>query len=411
MNKKIISALAAFFISACLVSCTSQQQNDQDLNTAETSTAVSSAFDTESSIPEKILLSPDAVMSIGGHEVSDDEYKYYFAYAKYSIDNGDENYWKDDENGLKINDLKSQTYNYLYSLYTIYSLADKENISLDENDLNNIQKQFESVRDYYNASNIHLGMNFEAYLKNTCCTEKVYLETLKRSKIENKVISKLFEKDFRDKFFKDYIRVLYINIKPEIQYEYDENGNRTDRPAVFYQINPLLSYTEEEKSGIDKLNELSLSKNTEGLKSEIPVFMNIIKDRIEQGESFDSLIEKYSMKKDTPRNNDGTYQGYYINKTEMPDKFSDAAFTLSEDSISEIIESGENGWYIIERKPYDENYLEDYLISIYMSSPEYGYSDKYTEICSEAQKKMDTVFSEKYDNITYDYASINYNLN
>jgi len=409
MNRKLIYVFAFLCISVSLFSCSSTSVSNDNSQT-ETVSSSDVTLTEPVSENEDITLSPDAIMSIGGHEVSADEFKYYFAYAKYSIDNGDESYWKDDENGLKITDLKSQTYNYLFSLYTIYSLADKENISLDENDNASITSQLESVKNYYNASNIHLGMNFDDYLKNTCCTEKVYLETLKRSKLENKIISKLFEKDFREKYFNDYIRVLYINIRPEIQYEFDENGSKTDKPSVFYNINPLLEYTDDEKAEIAKLNEMSLSKNTEGLKSEIPVLMDIIKSRLSQGESFDTLIKKYSMDNETPLNDDGTYQGYYINKSSGSEKLYESALNLSENEISNITQTDNDGWYITERLPFDEYYLKEYLISIYMSNPEYGYSSKYQDICSEIQKTMDTVFSKKYDEITYDYASINYSL-
>jgi len=412
MNKKIVSALTFLCIPLCFFSCSNNStENNNSLTGSVSTSSYISTIPEETTIKEEKFLSPDAIINIDGHEVTADEFKYYFAYAKYSIDNGDDSYWENDDNNLKLNDLKSQTFNYLFSLYTIYSLADKENITLDENDFKSISSQLESVKEYYNASNIHLGMNFDDYLKNTCCTEDVYLETLKRSKLENKIISKLFENDFREKYFKDYIRILYINIRPEVQYDDDGNENKTDKPAVFYMTDPLLTYTDEEKAGIAKLNELSLAGNTEGLKSEIPLFMDIISTRLKEGDSLDALIKKYNMGSDTPLNDDGTYQGFYINRSDVSEKIYDTAFALSENEISDIIQTENDGWYIIKRMPFDEYFLKDYLISIYMSNPEYGYSEKYKDICSEVQKNMDTVFSEKYDEIKYDYASINYSLN
>lgn len=403
--KKSVIYIVSLVLSASIISgCSGINNTDSVTSSVPDKTSVSSMDNTENQIQpaDNITDLPDnVIMSIGGHNVSADEYKYYFAYARYSIDGGDEDYWKDDNSELKISDLKKQTYDYLYSLYTIYSLADQEAVALDSNDMKNIDDQYNAAEKYYNTSEINPDVTFDEYLKNTCCTKEVFRETLKRSKLEKKVISKLFESDFREKNFTDYIRVKYIYIDPQ---KADSDS------ADFFNSDPLLDYSDEELSSIEKINSAYKTRNKEALEEELSHLMNYIEEKIQSGESIDSFISKYNMDKDIPLNDDGSYQGYYIKNGDRSESFCETAFSLSEDQTSDIVKTENDGWYIIKREKFDENYLKDYLINIYMSNPDYGYTEKYTEIYSVVQKKMETIFSNSYNDISYDYASINYEL-
>ncbi len=404
-TKKIIAIISAVCLACVMTACNKNNDSSDSSSDGSVTQTPESSMTSES---DDLKLAADVIMRIGGHDVSVDEYKYYFSYAKFSIDGGDVTYWNDDEDGSKLSNLKQQTFDYLFSSYTVYSLADKNNVSLDDDDNKKIDAEILSTKNYYNAANSHLDITFDDYLKNTCCTEEVYRRTLERKELEYKIIAALYDKDYREKYFTDYIRVKYINVIPQVQFETDDSGSKTDKTTDFYTINPLLDYTDEEKAEIAKLNELSRANNADGIKAEIPVLMDIIAARLSAGESIDQLMEKYNMDKNVPLNYDGTIQGYYIDKTFMKNNFNDIAFALEENEISGILSGDDSQYFIIQRFAYDEAYLQDYLVELYMSDSDYTYADDYTREFTKVQNNMDVVYSDTYEDITIDYASINY---
>ena len=400
--KKVIAFISAICLACVMTAC------NKNNNSSDSEASVNETVESVTTSESDVKLADDVIMKIGGHDVSVDEYKYYFAYAKYSIDGGDKSYWDDDEDGSKLSNLKQQTFDYLFSAYTVYSLADQKNVSLNADDDKIIDEYFLATKNYYNAANSHLDITFDDYLKKTSCTEEVYRATLERKELEYKIIASLYDADYRENYFKDYIRVKYIDVIPEVQFETDDSGNKTETTTDFYTINPLLDYTDEEKAEIEKLNELSRANNADGIKAEIPNLMNIIAARLSAGESIDQLMEKYNMDKNVPLNYDGTIQGYYVDNTYMSNNFNDAAFALKENEISGIVSNDGTEYYIIQRLAYDEVYLQDYLVESYMADSDYGYADDYTANYTEVQNSMDVVYSDTYEQIKVDYASIDY---
>lgn len=404
--KKVIALISALCLSCTLTSCNKNNNSSDSVSDASSSGESSLEGNGDSSVDEN--LDDDVIMNIGGHDVSVDEYKYYFAYAKYSIDKGNKSYWDDDADKAKLGDIKQQTFNYIFKAYTIYSIADQNNVSLDEYDNKMIDTEISSTESYYNAANSHLNFTFDDYLKNTCCTEDVYRLTLEREQLEYKTIASLYDDDYKKNYFNDYIRVKYINVIPEVQFEKDDNGNKTENPADFYTLNPMLEYSDEEKAEIEKLNEMSRAKNSDGIKSEVPTLMNIIASRLSAGESMDQLMEKYNMDSNVLLNYDGSYQGYYVNKSYMNQPFNDAAFALKDDQTSGIVFNEGTGYYIIQKLAFDDRFLENYLYKSYLGDSDYTYTDDYSQLTADVQKTIKVVYNDWYDDITIDYASIDY---
>src|SRR5574344_2168113 len=136
--------------------------------------------------------------------------------------------------------------------------------------------------------------------------------------------------------------------------------------------------------------------------------MKIMSSRLSAGESMDQLMEKYNMDGKVLLNDDGSYQGYYIDKSYLNHECNDAAYALKDDQTSGIVFNESAGYYIIQKLAYDEQFLKEYLVKSYMSDTDYKYSDEYNQLTSDIQKTIKVVYNDEYDKITIDYASINY---
>ena len=282
--KKIIAFVLAVGLVSAFTGCnkssdsSSSETNDSSSSSVanETTSSDDSKSEDEELIDAKVVyqdFDDGILMNIGGFDVAEDEYKYYFAYAKSSMDNGDESYWDDDGNYAKINSLKEQTLNYLISSYTVYKLAAENNVELDASDWDKVNAEYEDSKVYYELIHEDEGKVFDDYLKEIYCTEEVYKESFARTILEYKVVAALYQQDFLDTHFKDYICAKTLLVKDTIEYETDADNNPTDTPKNFYEINSEYSYTDEEKAIIEKLNSYAQAKDEESLKNTLPEFI------------------------------------------------------------------------------------------------------------------------------------------
>ena len=188
-------------------------------------------------------------------------------------------------------------------------------------------------------------------------------------------------------------------VKNYFTYQTDEDGKKTTKPEKMYELIEGLTYTDEEKEMIDKINSFTENNDEEGLKAFVPEFMKMIEARLEAGDDFDTLMTKYNCDSSAPINSDGSYAGYYINGDVMPAEFTAAAYALEEGEYTkESVFS--NVYYIIKREPFDEEYLKNYLIYIYMGSDEYPYLQEYETLCRTIQKSLKVTLSNEFENIT-----------
>ena len=409
-TKKITAFILAFGIILSMSGCNNSKNSDSQSESSSSTDTTESSVSTSDTGSEELTyddLGDDIVMNIGGFDVSEDEYKYYFGYAKSFIDNGDQTYWDDDTDSSKLNDLKEQTFDYLFNTYTIYVLAKENNVELTADEKAEIDAEIDSTKLYYETK--YSDKNFDDYLKSIACTEETYRESLLRVKLEHKTVNALYEEDFRSNYLKDFIHVKYVLVDPIIQYELDENGEPTDIPLDFCTIKPDLTYTDEEIAIINKLNGYAKALDKENLKAATPELMNIIRARLDAGESIDTLIEKYNYNSSDQKDESGKCIGAYISADTMQQEFSDNAFALEVNQISAPFNSTGYGYYIVQRLPLDEEYLRDNIILMYMSNTSYPYASKYESLCKKTQETIKVVYDHKYDDIKADYA-ITYSL-
>lgn len=407
--KKITAILLAAGMSLSLYGCketeNSSSESDKQSSATDSQQSENDLTETEKKeIKEYKDLGDGIIMNIADHDITEDEYKYYFYFAKSNIDSGDESYWDDDEEGIKFENLKNQTFEYLFNSCTVYKIASDNSVTLDENDLAKVDKQYEDDVLYYNTVNSGNGKKFEDYLKTIHCSEEAYKEAYVRKELEHKTISALYEEDFIKNHYNDYICTKYILIKPDINYQPDADGNPSETPKNFYEYDDILSYTDKEKEIIEKLNSLAKAADGEGVINAIPELIDVIYERIADGESMDSLMAKYNMDVAAEKNDDGTYTGFYMDHESMPTAFNDIAFALEENEYSSealYLEGG--GYYIIQRIPFDS----DYLSALYMGDSQYDYAYDYQEVCSKAMDEVKVIFDTDYDKTVEDLMKSN----
>ena len=87
--------------------------------------------------------------------------------------------------------------------------------------------------------------------------------------------------------------------------------------------------------------------------------------------------------------------GYYINKdhTSYIAAYVDAAFALSENEISDLVESESYGWFILKRLPVDDEYVEANLDKMIIE-----YDDPtITQLYKDVSAAMEVTDSEYFD--------------
>ena len=402
-TKKIISLILALALSStafygCSKNKDSSSESESSVSETENSAEESSEESSETEEDEDpgytvSDLADGIVMNISGHDVTSDEYRYFFMYVKGCLDQGDETYWNDDESGEKLESLKDQTMSYLFNNAAIYKIAEINSIELDESDSARIDKKIADTEQYYSATND--GKKFDEYLKEIYCTPEVYRESYVNKYLEEKIVNELYGKDYRAKHFLNYIAVKYIQIRPVLITQDDFD--------VFIQTDSTLSYTDEEKAVIEKLNGIADKKDETALNEAVPELMEIIKNRLNEGESFDTLMKKYNMDYTFETKVNGEYAEKYINDYSMQSAFFNVANDLEEDETSDgSLYIDGSGFYIIKRVPFDEEYLREYLIPVFMGDDSYPYASDYSKLCRETTSIMEVTVDTDYESINLD---------
>lgn len=158
---------------------------------------------------------------------------------------------------------------------------------------------------------------------------------------------------------KDYIRAKHILVAFPEDIEKDENGNVV-----------------------------------EGAKAETLAKANLVLDKVNAGEDFDALIEKYGEDPGTASNPDG----YVFTKGQMVEPFEKAAYALEEGKTSGLVETP-FGYHIIKRLPMDEKSVlntEDYS---------YAIGDSVREIVTNAVKDSAVDYKKNYDSSVEKFVS------
>lgn len=84
------------------------------------------------------------VAVVNSHEISLNEYRYYFLSSKYAMDNGNDSYWNDDADGSKQRKLKNDALHALLETYAVQALAEEANLSLTKEEQAQIDSDVEN---------------------------------------------------------------------------------------------------------------------------------------------------------------------------------------------------------------------------------------------------------------------------
>lgn len=409
--KKILSAVMAmamlFSITACAKDENSENSDNADSTTIsdETSAEDSSSEESDDDSSEEDSSVADeteeaavkaedyfdstpvddmntVVMTINGNDITLEEYRYYFLNIKNTLDYGDNSYWdgsSEEEVQEKHDTLKEQVLTYLRNNYAVQAFAEKNNVSLTEEEEKNAEETFKKEKEEYMDLYSLDEKGWQDYMDSIFCTETLYINSSKRRDLEYKMIRELYEDEFMENEMSDYVMAKHILIGTT-DVEYDAKEIPEDA-------------TDEE---IEKINAENEKLKEEATKEKRAIAEEVL-EKAKNGDDFDELITEYNEDPGEIPDDDGKYEGYFFTTGEMVQEFEDAAFALGENEISDIVET-DYGYHIIKRVPVSEKYLDENIVDIIMTNSEYyeKYSTAAQEVIDEVEVEFNT---DVYDKI------------
>ena len=325
--KTFCLVLAVLFILTALAGCSRRRKGDAPIWTGE----------------KKV------VMTLGGYNVYRDFYRYLFLNTKFYFDNGDNSYWQEEGNDVtKVTDYVLDS---LKATYGMFTLADKYEITLSDEDEENIDAYIESSREGYSEEEI------QQTLDNSFLTEDMLRYVLEIQQLEYLVYSHIVS---------DTTGILKVDDDAVINAVNTEFVRATHILFTF-------ANEEEEKTALDSANA--------------------VLEKLKNGEDFETLKEEHSDDTDLKGNTDG----YYFTKGEFKNEFEDTAFSLNEGEISGVVKS-DVGYHIIKRLPIEEDYVNDHFEEL---RTQYK-TALYYKLVDEEAGKLTPEYKKEYTNIQLD---------
>jgi len=292
------------------------------------------------------------VMKIGEYNVKKDFYRYLFLNSKALADKGDAGYWEQD--GNNVEQIKSEVLTVLKEKYAMFTLADKYDITLSEEEKIEIQANIEDMKSQYASKD-----EFQKDLQNAYMTDELLQFTLEVEMLNTAVYNHIISES---------AGILKVDD------ETLEKALETD----FVAAKHILIKFDKDKAD-DKENKLKTAQDALA--------------RVKAGEDFDALIAEYS--KDT--NVSANKYGYYFTHGEFKNEFEYTAFKLNVGECSEIIETVD-GYHIVKRVDMDEKYVNNQFETLrrqYLTA-------KYYEMLNEVIDGLEYEYQGEYTNITLD---------
>ncbi len=291
-------------------------------------------------IPVKTLF------TVGSYDVSLFEYKYYYEYYKLNKDLGKDSYW--DEHKDEIGEVKELALEDIKLFYATLMLADELQLELTKEQKKDIDTMVSNLiasygsRDDFNAAMLESGLD-----------EALFRKMAEKDEYESLIYDCYFGKNGTNKFTFD-----------EVSSYAKENFAR------YKQIYMRLDY-----DGTTTNKDL----------------MESIVEQLKNGESFDTLMKKYSRDPDVSSYPDG----YYVhNESESFQK--EYVFALEENSLSEIVVD-DGGYYLFIRLPMGDDVSKN--IDNFRAEME---TEFYLNKLDETMAKQDIKFTEYYDKISFE---------
>ena len=244
---------------------------------------------------------PTVFMTIGGHDVTNDEYRYFYENVKLDFD--------DNSGDQAITDQAVKT---LVRHYAVYDLAKQYNIKFDKEMKAAVDATVTETIESFGGEEGYYAALSESFMTGDC-----YREILENEQLEMAVRTYLIDDATTD-------------------IPADDDAVDSDFAANFVRATHIL------------IAHTNGSTNEENRK-----FAQELRDRITNGEDFDTLMKEYGQ--DIGIN---YKHGYYMTHGLYDEKFESAAYSLEVGEISDVVESGA-GFHIVKRLPLETEYLYD----------------------------------------------------
>lgn len=417
LYKKIFASLLALtMVASIMTGCNNGDSSETDNSSTEQvdSSDTSSNSDTigdseeKNTVPDNLdytdEITDGVVLSINGHDIDVEEYRYYFLNIRQQYDNGNDSYWVGEEadvtdaNGntthqtaeenlrQKLTDVKEHALSVIINNYCVELLAKDKNIELTADELAEIEQNYNETKEAYESDESADYDTFEDYLTAIYCNKDIYMKMISRRYLEEKVIKTLYEEDFRKNLLPQYNHCEHILFSTlNLQVETEEVPDDA---------------TDAEKAEIEARNEEAQTKAKEEVKAKAEEVLQKIKD----GADFEEMLAEYNEDPGETVNEDGSVNGYYFKEGTMVQEFEDAFFALGDNEVSDLVETS-YGYHIIKKIPItdDDEYINDNIISLIMQDNNTyettEYYDQYMELADSYCDSMNIDYKELYYNI------------
>ncbi len=225
--------------------------------------------------------------------------------------------------GMTVSEyLKSETVNELKYRSVIKKIADDNNITLTEEEKEEINSNIKSVINSFGSHG-----KFKKFLSKNKITEKAYKSYLESDKLYDKVFEELYASGKKNYLTDE-------EIKKETSNYYKE----------YYKANQIVL-------GIVDTN--TLESLTDTVINQKKTLIETILKEAKSGVDFEELVKKYSEEASSDNN-------LYFTKDDVLEEVYNAVDSLKEDEISEIIKT-KYAYSIIKRLKLDDKKLDEYL--------------------------------------------------
>lgn len=225
--------------------------------------------------------------------------------------------------GMTVSEyLKSETVNELKYRSVIKKIADDNNITLTEEEKEEINSNIKSVINSFGSHG-----KFKKFLSKNKITEKAYKSYLESDKLYDKVFEELYASGKKNYLTDE-------EIKKETSNYYKE----------YYKVNQIVL-------GIVDTN--TLESLTDIVINQKKTLIETILEKAKSGVDFEELVKKYSEEASSDNN-------LYFTKDDVLEEVYNAVDSLKEDEISEIIKT-KYAYSIIKRLKLDDRKLDEYL--------------------------------------------------
>ena len=340
MKTKLICFILACLLSVPLTACNSDQSStDDDFQTV---------FQTDAYVPSPDYTDHADVLSINGKNITYEEYRYYYLNIKEKYDRGDDAYWNSHDYNSEI---KAEALRYLSRQYAIEELASEYGISLDEDDLEELEKTLKSNKDEFESES-----EYNAYLD--------YLHLTDRSNYRLASVYSLEQKLF------EYLS----SEESDFVIHYAESLVDKFVSSQVFRGDWIILYNDY---GDDKNENRSLAE--------------LIIENVNNGEKFATLKAQYSEDSKTSSNPDGQlmFKGEYDKEIE------DAVLSLESGKVSNVIETP-YGFIVATRYELDEKYKEENYHTVIVP---YYQQSMFEIMLKKLIEKQTVIYFDTYDGL------------